>query len=134
MKFLFYFIIHFSASNQANQLICDTIKRGTYQSVYDKEFQKTNINFELIINDTSAIKKERISVDVYNIQRVSECNYILRNQKLMDTTNSNSIQKQLASLGQPLYEIQYIESDTLRFFYWQNIHLMMSSGILVKKK
>jgi hypothetical protein len=134
MKFLFYFIIYFSASHQENQATCDSIKRGTYHSFYDKEFQKTNINFELIINDTSALIKKGISLDVYNIQRVSECNYILHNQKPLDTTNLNSIQKQLASLGQPFYEIQFVNSDTLKFFYRLNLHLKISSGILVKKK
>jgi hypothetical protein len=134
MKFLFYFIIHYSASHHANHLICDTIKSGTYQSVYDKEFQKTYINFELTINDTSAIRKERLSVDVYNIQRVSQCNYILRNQTPLDTTNLNHIQKQLASLGQPFYEIQFVNSDTLKFVFRQNLHLKINSGILVKKK
>lgn len=134
MKFLFYFIIYFSTSHQANQSICDTIKTGTYHSVYDKEFQKSYINFEFTINETFAIRKEKISVDVYNIQRVSQCNYILRNQTPLDTTNLNRIQKQLASLGQPFYEIQFVNSDTLKFVFRRNLHLKINSGILVKKK
>ena len=134
MKYIFSPIVFLISAFCIKEMSCDKLRRGKYLASFDKQHKGKYQRFELTINDTTASVKVDYSTDVYRMQRISECNFWLTNLHPVDTSKLNTFQKQLQSLGEPYYDIQIINSDTLKFVYRVNLHIMIASGIFVKIK
>ena len=134
MKYLFYLIIISTFAFKTKEISCDKLRQGKYLALFDKQFKDNYGSFELTINDTTASRKIGFLTDVYSIKTISECNFWLSKPYSLDTSKQNDLQKQLANLGQPYYDIQIVNADTLKFVFRHNPHIMINSGTFIKIK
>ena len=134
MNCYIFLLVVFSSTFHVNEKACDKLIQGKYIATIDKQFKDTHGSFQLTINDTTVTTKIGFLTDVYKIQKIKECNFWFTKPYTVDTSNMAELNKQISSLGQPYYDIQFINTDTLRFVYRHNPHIMINSGILVKVK
>ena len=128
MNYIILLIMILTSAAHTKVSTCVKLQPGKYIALFDKQFQDRYETFQIIIGDTTASRKVGYLTDVYKIQKVSECNYRFTLPQNADTSESTTLAKQFASVGQPYFDVYQINSDTLHFVYRINLHIMISSG------
>ena len=128
MKYSILIFILVTITSLTDKDKCENPKSGTYHSVFDKKFRDNYGLKELVIDDKTAVIRSNQLTNTYKIEKVSECRFRFLDTSHIDTSKMTALQRQLASLGTPYYEIDYINNDTLYFVYRHNPHIMINSG------
>jgi hypothetical protein len=112
---------------------CDQLTDGTYSVQYDDQYRKTHRDFKLVIKGGKAVAIRPNEKSSYGLKWVGENRFrLIKRGKKPDTLDP--LQKQLRSLGEPYYEITECKPDTLWFTFYQNPHVVINSGVLIKEK
>ena len=105
------------------------LENGKYKVLYDKQFSNfSKFEFEVKGKTLTELNTDK---KVYSIKSLSENAF-----QLIPTVNQTdeltNIQKSLASLGEPFYEITNCKADTIEFIMRVNLHITSHTGKFVR--
>jgi hypothetical protein len=133
MKYAFLLTPLIALSSDTSDQRCEELQTGRYNGLFDERFRQHYGRIELTIEGNNALVKFNHLTDTYKIVSDGSCKYRFIDLS-PDTSTRNEIQRELASLGTPYFQIDHRDKDTLHFIYRRNPHIMIYSGKFIYNK
>lgn len=131
-KYLFLLFFNLVGFYSAFGQGCSQLKNGTYIIEYDSSFRNyPKFGYEIVNKNCYIVEDGKKKV--YDIIKIGECQFRLKSNEPVDTTNFTPLQKAL-HMQQPFFDIYKVEGNYYYFVNRVDLHVQIYSGRFVRVK